>query len=344
MAMKLIKNRKFYENGDLVEGDVYSAKDYRGITHYFRISSETMGRCCWDAVEVYEKDVRPSTHYKFSIVDEDKDRGFKRLEHKVEASLKKQTVSDNGYMKTNGSIYIGRDGLMVEGKVVTPQEFFRLLHIRGGQRMDYVINDIYSEPFCEGMTLMKTRVDNIEEEFTRLSRMSLETFKYGFPTILHKLIITYSSTLFRKKACVPLLKIMEGMEGVEDEIDLLKRVANDGFADVDDNGNIVAGPVKDDFSGLLESVKKLNGILIIEGNKDFDMSDAIIIDCEKSKDREIKGYTVFKNADCLTTRGLDLIRFNAEDKPYPVIIMSKNGVMDRVDAKLKWRAMFYQVL
>ena len=98
----------------------------------------------------------------------------------------------------------------------------------------------------------------------------------------------------------------------------------------------------EDFEKALSMAKDLNRILIVEGKVDFDTSDAIVIDCEKSKERKVKGYTVFKNAEKCSRDELTLIRQSWDENHHPVVIWSNKKLGKKVDDHLKWRALYFK--
>lgn len=73
-----------------------------------------------------------------------------------------------------------------------------------------------------------------------LSKRSLEVFKYGFPFIVAKFIYSVKTFDERKKKAKAMLKILENMTGVVEELELFRRVAGDHLAYIDENGNIIA--------------------------------------------------------------------------------------------------------
>ena len=81
--------------------------------------------------------------------------------------------------------------------------------------------------------------------------------------------------------------------------------------------------------------------LIVEGKVDFDTADADMVDCAKWKVLEIRRYTVFKNAECLTKNELSMTRQNWEDTDYPVVIWSNKKLGKKIDVHLKWRALYF---
>lgn len=69
------------------------------------------------------------------------------------------------------------------------------------------------------------RTDKIVEELEELSKKSLEVFKYGFPFIVAKFIYSVKTFDERKKKAKAMLKILENMTGVVEELELFRRVA-----------------------------------------------------------------------------------------------------------------------
>ena len=63
-----------------------------------------------------------------------------------------------------------------------------------------------------------------------------------------------------------------------------------------------------EFEKVLATAIEQKKILIVEGKADFDTADADVVDCAKWKVLEIRRYTVFKNAECLTKNELSIIR------------------------------------
>ena len=97
-----------------------------------------------------------------------------------------------------------------------------------------------------------------------------------------------------------------------------------------------------EFEKVLATALEQKKILIVEGKVDFDTSDAIVIDCAKSKVREVKGYTVFTNAEKCSRDELTLIRQCWDDNRHPVVIWSNKSLGDKVDGSLKWRALYFK--
>ena len=97
-----------------------------------------------------------------------------------------------------------------------------------------------------------------------------------------------------------------------------------------------------EFEKVLATAVEQKKILIVEGKVDFDTADADVIDCAKSKVREVKGYTVFKNAEYLSKVDLAVIRQNWEDTDYPVVIWSNKKLGKKIDEHSKCRALYYK--
>ena len=97
-----------------------------------------------------------------------------------------------------------------------------------------------------------------------------------------------------------------------------------------------------EFEKVLATAVAQKKILIVEGKVDFDTSDAIVIDCAKSKVREVKGYTVFTNAEKCSRDELTLIRQSWDENRHPVVIWSNKRLGDKVDGSLKWRALYFK--
>ena len=130
---------------------------------------------------------------------------------------------------------------MVDGRYMGMNEFIDRLEPYCSFRMDYSIVDKSSELLDnKNMTLIPVRTDNIVEELEALSKRSLEVFKYGFPFIVTKFIYSVKTYDERKKKGKAMLKILENMTGVVEELELFKRVVGDHLAYIDEQGNIIA--------------------------------------------------------------------------------------------------------
>ena len=97
-----------------------------------------------------------------------------------------------------------------------------------------------------------------------------------------------------------------------------------------------------EFEKVLATAIEQKKILIVEGKADFDTADADVVDCAKSKVREVKSYTVFTNSEKCSRDELTLIRQSWDDNRHPVVIWSNKKLGKKIDAHLKWRALYFK--
>lgn len=241
--MKIVdtNDKKFYCNGEILEDPEYVLECYdnKHRKHLFWIYVYHHYFFSLHASEI-SVTTKQDSFYEFKVIDYDEDKGMDRLLDKIEKGINIETV-DECFFKGTGSIFIDEGRLMVDGKYMDMNEFIDRLEPYYNFRMDYSIVSKSNELLDNNnMTLIPVRTDNIVDELEELSKRSLEVFKYGFPFIVTKFIYSVKTLDERKKKAKAMLKILENMTGVVEEIELFKRVAGDHLAYVDEDGSIIA--------------------------------------------------------------------------------------------------------
>ena len=251
----------------------------------------------------------------------------------------------------------------VDGQTFSPEDAMKLFSPYEGFELQFAIRDCTDTDAFTNDTVLYPVEMNREAFVDELTKILLAVSKNHDGKFIEKDSVPYLDVLIEdllkklnfyycnednveaKKIAESLIGILKGVGTdspvfPEYEIRMIRDAAR--FPWEEDEGRKESREKMEEFEKALSMAKEMEKILIVEGKVDFDTSDAIVIDCAKSKVREVKGYTVFTNAEKCSRDELTLIRQSWDDNRHPVVIWSNKSLGDKVDGSLKWRALYFK--
>ena len=247
--MQVVKdNRTFVDHkGRIIsEGQIYAEKDRNGLTHYFQIVYSELGTKEKDyysifAKEVYVEGAVTDTYYEISTVNYDLNAGVNELVgSKVPRILKNPNTNEDGYFNSVGEFCVEYKDIEVDGKSVTPKQFYRMLDCYEGSRVVFTIVGSEFPTIDEGVVLVPARIDNLQERTREIVQKGEDVFRYCFNDIVKMLLYVGGLTKRKSEAAKMQFEIRRAKWDTTEEDKLLRLVANDPLAYVDDEGNIHA--------------------------------------------------------------------------------------------------------